>query len=60
MSQQTSAFDWQVVKTIVVHRAVSLYFKNNFLYISRIIFNTETGRQDFKNQNVFDNVFINV
>lgn len=41
MSQQTSAFDWQVVKTIIDHRAVTLYFKNNFLYISIKNFITE-------------------
>lgn len=35
MPQQTSAFDWQVVKTTIDHRAVSSYFKNNFLCISR-------------------------
>lgn len=41
MSQQTSAFDWQVVKTIIDHKVVSLYFQTNFLYISKTISSTE-------------------
>lgn len=35
MSQQTSPFDWQVVKTIFDHRAVSLFFNNNFSAVKK-------------------------
>lgn len=49
MSQQTSAFDWQVVKTIIDHRAVSLYFKNNIFIVQEYIFSTGARRWGFKN-----------